>query len=117
MDIGKDIGKIILRIVVSAIAIGIATFLTPGMTNEGGIASLLVAAIVIALLDWGIGRLTKFDASPFGRGIIGFVIAAAVLYITGMLVDGFNVSFLGAIIGALVIGIVDALIPGETKTM
>lgn len=112
-----NIGRVLIRIVVSAIAIGIATFLTPGMTNEGGIASLLVAAIVIGLLDWGIGKVTKFDASPFGRGIIGFIVAAAVLYITGMLVDGFNVTFLGAIIGALIIGVVDALIPGETKTM
>ena len=110
-------GRIIIRIVVSAIAIGIATWLTPGMANEGGIATLIIVAIVIGLLDWAIGRFTKFDASPFGRGIIGFVIAAAVLYVTGMLVANFNVSLLGAIIGALVIGIVDAIIPGETKTM
>ena len=112
-----DISKIIIRIVVSAIAVGIAAFLTPGMTNQGGIPTLLVVAIVIGLLDWGIIKLTKFDASPFGRGITGFIVAAAVLYITGMLVKGFNVSLIGALIGALVLGVVDALIPGETKTM
>ncbi|MCR1897536.1 phage holin family protein [Irregularibacter muris] len=112
-----NIGKLIIRIIVSAVAIGIATFLTPGMTNRGGIWSLLLAAIVIGILDWGIAKLIKVDASPFGRGIVGFLVAALILYLTGRIVQGFNVSILGAIVGALILGVVDALLPGETDTM
>lgn len=35
------------------------------------------------------------------------------LFITGKLVSGFTVSVLGAIIGGIIFGGVDALIPGE----
>lgn len=108
-----SIGKLILKIIVSAIAIAIAAFFTPGMSNEGGIWSLLLAAIVIGILDWGILKFTKIDATPFGRGIVGFLVAAIVLYITGMIVDGFTVTILGALIGALILGVVDAIIPGD----
>lgn len=111
------IGKLIVKIIVAALAIAIAAFFTPGMSNEGGIASLILAAIVIGVLDWAILKLTKIDASPFGRGFVGFIVAAVILYITGMIVDGFTVTLFGAIIGALILGIVDAIIPGEKKTI
>lgn len=107
------IGSLIIRIIVSAIAIAIATFLTPGMTNQGGFTSLILAAIVIGILDWAIGKVAKVDASPFGRGIVGFAVAAIILYVTGLIVEGFNVGFLGAIVGALILGVVDALMPGH----
>lgn len=112
-----SIGKLIIKIIVASLAIAIAAFFTPGMSNEGGLSSLVLAGIVIGLLDWAILKLTKIDASPFGRGFIGFIVAAMILYITGMIVDGFTVTLLGAIIGALILGVVDAIIPGETKTM
>ena len=106
------IGSLIIRIIVSAIAVGIATFFTPGMSNEGGLRQIL-AAIVIGILDWAVAKVAKVDASPFGRGIIGFAVAAIILYVTGLIVDGFNVGVLGAIIGALILGVVDALMPGH----
>ncbi len=107
------IGSLIIRIIVSAIAVGIATFFTPGMSNEGGFTTLILAAIVIGILDWAVAKVAKVDASPFGRGIIGFAVAAIILYVTGLIVDGFNVGVLGAIIGALILGVVDALMPGH----
>ncbi len=112
-----NIGRLIINIIVSAIAIAIAAFLTPGFSIEGGISSLIIAAIVIGILDWAIQKVVKLDASPFGRGLVGFILAAAILFITGRIVEGFNVSFWGAILGALVLGIVDAIIPGEDKAM
>lgn len=111
------IGKLIIKVLVAALAIAIAAFFTPGMSNEGGIGSLIIAAIVIGILDWAILKLTSIDASPFGRGIVGFLVAAVILYITGMLVEGFTVTILGALIGALILGVVDAIIPGDKKTM
>ena len=106
------IGSLIIRIIVSAIAVGIATFFTPGMSNEGGFTTLILAAIVIGILDWAVAKVAKVDL-PFGRGIIGFAVAAIILYVTGLIVDGFNVGVLGAIIGALILGVVDALMPGH----
>lgn len=105
---------IIIRIFTTAIVLAIAAFLTPWFTISG-IGTLIVASIVIALLVYFIGKLTGIGASPFGRGAIGFIVTVIVLYLTKILVDGFDMNLIGAIIGALIIGIVDAIIPGETS--
>ncbi len=107
-----SIGEIIIRLIVTAIVVGIAAFLTPGFSIDN-LWSLLMAAVVIALLDYLIQRFTGVNASPFGRGITGFIVAAIILYATKFIVPGFNISVWGAIIGALVIGIIDVIIPGK----
>lgn len=104
---------LILRFVVSAIVIAIAAFLTPGFAI-GGLWSVLIAALVISVVDYLINRFAKFDASPFGRGLTGFIVAAAVIYGTQFLVPAMRVTPIGAILGALVIGIIDVFIPGKT---
>ncbi|NLN15497.1 MAG: phage holin family protein [Tissierellia bacterium] len=107
-----SIGEMLLRILVTSIVVAIAAYFTPGFTIDG-IWSLLLAAVVIGVLDYLIQRFTGIDASPFGRGIAGFLVAAIILYVTKFIVPGFNISLWGAIIGALVIGVIDAIIPGR----
>jgi len=50
------------------------------------------------------------DASPFGKGIKGFVIAVIILYIVQFPVPGTRVSIIGAILASIVIGILDAIL-------
>ena len=107
-----DIGEILIRVLVTAIVVGIAAFLTPGFSINN-LWSLILAAVVIALLNYLIQKFTGVNASPFGRGITGFIVAAIILYATKFIVPGFNISVWGAIIGALVIGIIDVIIPGR----
>lgn len=107
-----SIGELIIRLIVTAIVVGIAAFLTPGFSIDN-LWSLIMAAIVIAVLDYLIQKFTGVDASPFGRGITGFIVSAIILYVTKFIVPGFNISVWGAIIGALVIGIIDVIIPGR----
>lgn len=107
----KGIGALIIRIIMGAIVVAITAFFTPGFSNSGGITSLVIAAIVIGLLEYAIVMLTGKSPSPFGRGIAGFIMTAVVLYVTGMLVSGLNISVIGALIGALVMGIVEMIIP------
>lgn len=107
-----DIGEILIRILVTAIVVGIAAFLTPGFSINN-LWSLILAAVVIALLNYLIQKFAGINASPFGRGITGFIVAAIILYATKFIVPGFNISVWGAIIGALVIGIIDVIIPGR----
>ena len=109
---GFGIGQMITRIVVSAIVLAVVAFLTPGFAISG-IWALLVAAVVIGGLDYLIERFTGFDASPFGRGITGFAVSAAIIYATGYFVRGVAVSFWGAIIAAAVIGVINMIIPGR----
>lgn len=108
-----NIGELIIRLIVTAIVVGIAAFLTPGFSIDN-LWSLIMAAVVIAVLDYLIQKFTGVNASPFGRGITGFIVSAIILYATKFIVPGFNISVWGAIIGALVIGIIDVIIPGRS---
>ena len=107
-----NIGELLIRLLVTAIVVGITAFLTPGFSIDS-LWSLILAAIVIAVLDYLIQRFTGVNATPFGRGITGFIVSAIILYATRFIVPGFEISVWGAIIGALVIGIVDMIIPGR----
>lgn len=107
-----NITHFIIRIVVGAIVLGITAAITPGF-RISGIWPLLIGAIVLALIDYLVLRLFNLHASPFGRGISGFIMAAVIIYITQFFVAGFSVTLWGAILGALVYGIVDAVIPGK----
>ncbi len=104
---------LILRFIVSAIVVAVAAFLTPGFSISG-IWSVLVAAAVISIIDYLLNRVLNLDASPFGRGITGFLVAAVVLYATQFFVPMMRVTIWGAILGALVIGLIDLVIPGKT---
>jgi putative membrane protein len=58
-------------------------------------------------------KLLGVNATPFGRGLTGFILAAVIIYVTQFFVSGFSVTWWGAIIGALVYGLVDLVIPGK----
>lgn len=108
--------KLIIKILISGLAILITSALSIGIQTDG-YTTAIMAAVVIGILDWAINKFTGVDASPFGRGAVGFIVAAIILFITGKIVDGFTVSILGAIIGALILGIVDSFLPADKKTM
>lgn len=102
------IGRLVLTIVI----LGITSFFTPGFSIRG-IWSYILAAIVISILDYVVERFMGASASPFGRGVKGFFIAAIILYLTQFFVPAMSVSILGAILAALAIGILDAILPGK----
>jgi len=107
-----NITHFLIRLVVGAVILGITAALTKNF-EISGIWSLIVGAVVLSVLDYLAGRFLGIDASPFGRGITGFLLAAAIIYITQFFVPGYSVNPWGAIIGALVYGIVDLFIPGK----
>lgn len=102
--------SVVIRFVVNAIVLMVVSFFVPGFIVKGFWVAIL-AAVVISILDYLIQAIFKIDASPFGRGISGFIVAAIIIYLTSLIVPGFAVTFWGAIIGALLIGIIDAIIP------
>ncbi len=111
-DSKSTVGSYILRFILTLIVLAITSFLTPGF-RIAGLWSYLGAAVVISIIDYIVERFMGVDASPFGKGIKAFVIAAIILYITQFLVPNMRVSILGAILAAVVIGILDAVIPGR----
>ncbi len=100
------------RLILVAIILGITSFLTPGFSIYG-LWSYLMAAVVITALDYFVEAFMGVDASPFGKGIKGFIIAAVIIYVAQFLVPNMRVSLLGAILAALVIGVIDAVFPSR----
>ncbi|HBL05525.1 MULTISPECIES: phage holin family protein [unclassified Clostridium] len=100
------------RLILVAIILGITSFLTPGFSIYG-LWSYLIAAVVITVLDYFVEAFMGVDASPFGKGIKGFIIAAVIIYVAQFLVPNMRVSLLGAILAALVIGVIDAVFPSR----
>ncbi|MCI8519397.1 MAG: phage holin family protein [Clostridia bacterium] len=111
---GNTAWQIIGRLVVSAIVLGITAFFTPGFSINN-IWSLAVASIVLTVMDYLIVKFTGLHASPFGKGFVGFVLAVITLYVTQYFVAGYSISWMAAIIGALIYGVIDYFIPGEQE--
>ena len=109
---GSSLGRWIGRLVLITIILAITSFLTPGFTIYG-LWSFVLAAVVITLLDGLVESIMGIDASPMGKGLKGFVIAAIIIYAAQFLVPGMSVSIIGAILAAIVIGILDAIFPGR----
>lgn len=106
------IGQIIGRFVVAAIILGITAFFTPGFSINN-IWSLAISAIVLTIMDYLIVKFTGLHAMAFGKGFVGFVLAVVVLYATQFFVAGYSISWMAAIIGALIYGVIDYIMPGE----
>lgn len=109
---GSTIWQIAGRLLSSAVILAITAFFTPGFTINS-LWALILAAIVLTIMDFIISKFTGLQASAFGKGFVGFVLAAVVLYLTQYFVAGYTISWLAAIIGAFVYGVVDYFIPGD----
>ena len=110
----STVWQIVGRLVTAAIVLAITAFFTPNFTINN-IWSLALAAVVLTIMDYLIVRFTGLHASPFGKGFVGFALAAIVLYFTQFFVAGYSISWMAAIIGALIYGVVDYFIPGTQQ--
>ena len=105
-------GQLIGRFVVAAIILGITAFFTPGFSINN-IWALAISALVLTAMDYLIVKFTGLHAMAFGKGFVGFVLAVVVLYATQFFVAGYTISWMSAIIGALIYGVIDYFIPNE----
>lgn len=110
----STIWQIVGRLITAAIVLAITAFFTPNFSINN-IWSLAVAAIILTIMDYLIVKFTGLHASPFGKGFIGFALAAIILYFTQFFVAGYSISWMAAIIGALIYGVVDYFIPGTQQ--
>lgn len=107
--------RTIVRFVVSAIVLLLISYLLPGIKVSGFWGALL-AAVVIAILGYLVEMILGDKISPRSRGIVGFVVAAIVIYLAQFIIPNYlSVSLLGSLLAAFVIGLVDAFIPTELR--
>ena len=98
--------QIVGRLIGAAVVLAITAFFTPGFSINN-IWTLILAAVVLTVLDYLIIKFTGLHASPFGKGFVGFALAAITLYVTQFFVAGYTISWIAAIIGAFIYGVVD----------
>ena len=110
----STVWQIVGRLVTAGIVLAITAFFTPGF-QINSFWPLAAAAVVLTIIDYLITKFTGLHASSFGKGFVGFVLSAVVLYVTQYFVAGYTVSWIAAIIGALVYGVVDYFLPGEQQ--
>ena len=106
------VGQVVGRFIVAAIILGITAFFTPGFSINN-IWALAISAIVLTVMDYLIIKFTGLHAMAFGKGFVGFVLAVVVLYATQFFVSGYSISWMAAIIVALIYGVIDYIMPGE----
>lgn len=110
----STVWQIVGRLVAASAVLAITAFFTPGFTINN-VWSLIIAAVVLTVMDYLIIKFTGLNASPFGKGFVGFALSAIILYVTQFFVAGYSISWMAAIIGALIYGVVDYFIPGNQQ--
>ncbi|EHQ91744.1 phage holin family protein [Desulfosporosinus youngiae] len=101
----------IVRFIVSALVLLLVSWIVPGL-RVAGFTGALIAAAVIAIMGYVIERVFGDKITRMGRGTVGFLTAAVVIYFSQFLVPGsISVSIIGALLASLVIGIVDSFVP------
>jgi putative membrane protein len=105
--------KLILRVVVNALALGAAAWLVPGI-RAGSVTSLLLIALVFGVLNALVRPFLKLLSCPLlilTLGLFTLILNAVMLLMTARLgqafgidfrVDGFWTAFLGALVVSVV---------------
>jgi len=111
--------KIILRIIINAVAIWLTTLLVSGLNFSGDIVSLLVVAIIFGLVNAFIRPIVKLFSLPITvvtLGLFTLVINALMLWITVWLAPALSLSgnilqnAITVFLGALIISIVSTIL-------
>ena len=110
--------RFLLRLLINAAALWVATRIVPGVTHSGSEVSLFAVALVFGLLNALLRPLLAFLSCPLlilTLGLFTLVINAFILWLTsavsGSIGIGFHVDgFWAAFLGALVVSIVSVLL-------
>lgn len=100
----------IIRFIVSVLVLMLVGLVVPGF-GRLSLVNAILAAAVISILAYLVEAIVGRRISPYGRGIIGFLSSAAVIYVAQFIVPAMQVTVLGALIAAFVIGLVDMFVP------
>ena len=108
----NKIPQFVGRLITAIIVLGITAFFTPGFTASS-IWMVALAILLLTVFDFVISTFTALFTHPIVKGIIGFVLCAITLYVVQYVVTGYGISWISALLGALVYAIVDYMLPAE----
>ena len=104
--------NIVLRILISALALLVAAYLVPGIAVDS-IYIAIITALVIGLLNLIVRPILvvlTFPITVVTLGLFIFVINAAIFWFVSTFIEGFSVDgFVAALIGSLVVSVVSTI--------
>ena len=105
---------ILIRILISAVAVYIASIFIPGITVRGGAMTYLIVAIVLGLLNAFVKPILTILTIPITiitLGLFLIVLNVLMVYLAAYLVNGFSVNgIIAALLFSIVVSIVTWLI-------
>lgn len=119
--------RFLLRLLINAAALWVATKIVPGVTFTGEPGYLIVVALVFGLLNALVRPILTLLTCPLlilTLGLFTFVINAVILLLTSALsgalhmgfhVEGFWAAFLGALVVSIVSILLSLLIPDSRE--
>lgn len=118
----------VIRWIVTAIAVGVAVWIVPGISSTGDNATIAVAALalVLSLINTSIKPLLQFLSLPITvltLGIFYLVVNALLLELaawaaggifgSGIVINGFGAALLGSIVISIVSSIANGIIGND----
>ena len=112
----------LVRLLINAAALWVATQLVPGISFRGEWPFLLAVSLVFGALNVIVRPILKFLTFPFlivTLGLFTFVLNAVMLWLTGVVsntlglgfdVDGFSAAFVGALLVTIVSFVLSLLV-------
>lgn len=106
--------NLIIRILISAVAVYVASLFIPGISVTGGAGTYLIVAIVLGFLNAFIKPILTILTIPITLVTLGLfllVLNVLMVYLTSYLVPNFHVTgFIAALLFSIVVSIVTSLI-------
>ena len=101
--------KFILNLIISGIAVALASYFTPGAYVDG-LWTAIIVAVVFGLVNAFIGTVLRLLTLPLNFltfGLVSFIITILMVFLTDDLVDGFSVErWYHAAIFAVLLGLI-----------
>lgn len=108
----------ILRWVINALALLALAYILPGITVSGFYAAL-IAALILGIINAVLRPILIILTLPITiitLGLFTFIINGFLFWFVGTIVKGFEVQgFFTALLGALIMALVNALIPSNKE--
>jgi len=110
--------KIIVRILINAVAVAITAYLLPNVQIDGFLTAILVAA-VLGIINTFIKPVIQLLTLPINiltLGLLTFIINGLFILLASNVIDGFTVvGFLWAIIFSIVLSVISSILGAFAK--
>jgi len=106
------IKQMTIRFITSVSIFAVTVFFTPNF-NISSFPILILSSLCIIIFDYLVSIISGIHDIPLGRGIVGFVSAAVIIYMTQYFVDGYYISVVSSLIAAAIYGLINSMLPNR----